>query len=757
MDRPWGATLRRAATALLALVLGACAMPTEFTTPIEDPGSRRIDPRLLGTWYGVSRCRFVSPNDFGPTCYIAGNRPALLIILHITPENDATALTIRQTAIALDLADLYDDDRRRGAGRVIQFEAVAHPALLDGVGYYSLRRRAGFGYDYTGYGEQPHYIVAQLEVDQHDSLHYRLLSHGYLSQVEFKAQGLRHAAVSADDKQVLGYAIAEFDRGRLSAFLRERHYPTIDGYTVGPFQRMTRDLSMASPDTRACAPDRDRRYGRFAALAELSLDLATQGLPREARESATLALAVDRAGLREEVATLNLATITEALGRSDDLEGAKVALKRITDYQATRSPTADANEATRLAERVVTATAWSGNFADATRLAQALPEESLAPRAWAFSVIAAAQVQQGDWSGAIHSARRTGTVGSLLVVEKELARRGDHARARATLMEAAALASGSVRELVSVAEVQLQRGLREDATLTGQVAMAVLGERRSDPLVMERIGLAKLQIELGDRQSARQTLAPISGMIEEGRIKVSDFYLEAAKLVALQFHLGDQPVARDVLQRLLTYLRERETRLDPQRLSNEYDRYQLNEAMVQGYAAVGALEEAISLAQTLSRGQRVRALYSIVEIQQYVDRNPSRSRETLRLAHDSAKALRESDPDAWEVSPNGIAKIAGIHNRAGDRNRAISLYGDAEEIATRAPLRRYQGTDGVRKRVSDLRWIADYQQNEGFAADAKATSLRALEMARSMPDLSPCDSDELLRLLSLPEIERVAR
>jgi hypothetical protein len=198
-------------------------MPTEFTTPIEDPGSRRIDPRLLGTWYGVSRCRFVSPSDFGPTCYIAGNRPALLIILHITPENDATALTIRQTAIALDLADLYDDDRRRGAGRVIQFEAVAHPALLDGVGYYSLLRRAGFGYDYTGDGEQPHYIVAQLEVDQHDSLHYRLLSHGYLTQVELEAQGLRRAAVSRDDKQVLGYPIAEFDRGRLSAFLRDRH------------------------------------------------------------------------------------------------------------------------------------------------------------------------------------------------------------------------------------------------------------------------------------------------------------------------------------------------------------------------------------------------------------------------------------------------------------------------------------------------------------------------------------------------------
>ena len=346
MVRLWEGSLRHAAAALLALTVAACAVPTEFTTPIEDPGTRKIDPRLLGTWYGVSRCRFLSTGEFAATCRVGGNRPALLTFLHITPENDATALTIRETAVALDLADLDEEFRRRAAGRVIQLEVGAHPALLDGVSYYSLRRCAGFGYDYTGDGEQPHYIVAQLDVDDQDLLHYRFLSHGYLNEAEMKAQGLREARVSRDGQPVFAYPIADFTRERLLAFLRERHHPKIDGYTFGPFRRLTRDLNLASTDTLSCRPDRERRFSRFEALVDVSVHLAKQDLPKEARASAALALAAERAGVWRGKFSLPypLATVVEAQGRSGDLRGAQVAIERITDYAIAHSKPEDADE-----------------------------------------------------------------------------------------------------------------------------------------------------------------------------------------------------------------------------------------------------------------------------------------------------------------------------------------------------------------------------------------------------------------------------
>lgn len=753
MGRLCEGSLRRAATALLALTLAACNVPTEFTTPIEDPGTHKIDRRLLGTWYGVSRCRLISTGEFADTCRVAGNRAALLILLHITAGSDETALTIREATVALDLADLSEEIRRRAAGRIIQFEVVAHPALLDGVSYYSLRRRSGFGYDYTADGEQPYYIVAQLDVDEQDFLRYRFLSHGYLTADQLRAQGLREVGASRDGEPVFSYPIAEFTRERLLAFLRESHYPQIAGYTFGPFRRLARDLSLASIDTLACRPDRERRFVRFDALADVSVQLAKQDLPKEARESAALALAAERAGVWQFLLPYRLAKVAEAQARSGDLQGAKVAVERIADYKSTLSTPEDADDAVSLARTMAIATAWAGNIERALRLAEALPEASgdSRPRADAFGSIAAVQAQRGDWAGAMQSARRADAVWALLDVEEELVIRGDRARARATLSEAAVLAGANVHRLLAVAERQWQHGLSADARQTVQAATAVLQAKPDDQHA--RVPLAKVQVGLGDLEGARSTLAPLRGLIEEGRVRISPGDL-AAHLIALQSTVGDQVAARNIQQRSLADLMAREAELDPGHGFYEGNRHRLNVDMVKVYAAVGDVEGAIALAQTLSGGRRVEALYAIVEIQQYATSDSSRVRAPLQLAYDSAQVMRAIDPEAFASSPYGIATMARIHKRAGDDRRARLLYREAEQIANRAPLNRYQHTDGVKRRVSDLLMIAGHEQDDGFAADARQTSLRAFELARSMPELAPCDSDELLLRLALPEIER---
>lgn len=752
MSRSWQTSLWRAVVALMALTLAACAVPTEFTTPIEDPGSRTIDPRLLGTWYGVARCRFVSTGQFTTSCAVAGSRPALLIVLHVSSEQGATALTIRETAVALDLADLVEGIRRRGERRVIQFEVVAYPALIDGVSYYSLRRRAGFGYDYTGTGEQPHYIVAQLEVDEQDSLRYRLLSHEErFSQEQTKAQGLREAVVSKDGKDLFSYPIAEYTRERLLAFLRERHYPTIDGLTYGPFRRMTRDFDAAKFDTLACAPDRDRRYLRFAALADVSVGFAQQDLPTEALTSVALALAAARAGVREGSTMFHLTRVAEVQGMSGDIDGARTTLKQVTDYRdrAANSSTRDAGEMKALANWVFLATAWAGNIAEALRLADSLPDASPSARAWALGSIAEVQAQQGDWAGAMQTARRAGRLDALLGVANRSALRGDQARARATLSEAAALASGNVGELVAVAEAQRKRSLHEDGAKTAQIAAALLLERRNDPLVHERIRLAKLQVEMKDPESARRTLAPIQRLLEEESIGISALYGEAAKLIALESHLGDQAAARYIQQRSLADLREREAKLGAASASDRVERHHLQTAMAQAYAAVGDLEEAIALAQSLGNF-RANALYDIVKILGYVEPDPSRSAKTLQLAYDSARAVHA---EAGGASSYDLVVMAGNHKRAGDDGRARSLYREAAQTAAGASSRRYQGTDGIKVRVSDLLWTALHQHKDGLTTDARESGLKALDLARSMPPLSPCDSDELLGRLALPRFD----
>ena len=102
------------------LALAAWAIPTEFATPIEEPGSRKVDVRLLRTRCGVSDCQFDTFASWGEACREAASRPVLRTVPHIGLENDATALTIRQSAIALDRADLEPNLRSRSQGRAIQ-------------------------------------------------------------------------------------------------------------------------------------------------------------------------------------------------------------------------------------------------------------------------------------------------------------------------------------------------------------------------------------------------------------------------------------------------------------------------------------------------------------------------------------------------------------------------------------------------------------------------------------------------------------
>ena len=116
---------RRAA----CVVTGRAGDTTELATPIEEPGRLKDEVR---TRYGVSGCRFDAFGSWGETCREAAVRPALRTVPHIGLENDTTAFTIRQAAIALDLADLEPELRSRSLRRAIQNVSCVRPVATGG-------------------------------------------------------------------------------------------------------------------------------------------------------------------------------------------------------------------------------------------------------------------------------------------------------------------------------------------------------------------------------------------------------------------------------------------------------------------------------------------------------------------------------------------------------------------------------------------------------------------------------------------------
>jgi len=86
---------------------------------------------------------------------------------------------VRASAIAFHVSGFSDDadaeELRKFHGRILQLEATAYPTRIDGITFYNVRRRAKVGYDYTAPNEQPHYILAELEVTPRDTLEVRLV------------------------------------------------------------------------------------------------------------------------------------------------------------------------------------------------------------------------------------------------------------------------------------------------------------------------------------------------------------------------------------------------------------------------------------------------------------------------------------------------------------------------------------------------------------------------------------------------------
>jgi hypothetical protein len=94
-----------------------------ITVPLADPGEFEIDNRLVGTWYGVSRCSKSDRGDFQP-CQQSTGRPALLTTLQISVKPGSKELLVRGSALALDVGDFESGDRDFLAARVLHFEAT---------------------------------------------------------------------------------------------------------------------------------------------------------------------------------------------------------------------------------------------------------------------------------------------------------------------------------------------------------------------------------------------------------------------------------------------------------------------------------------------------------------------------------------------------------------------------------------------------------------------------------------------------------
>jgi len=163
-------------------MLSACVAPLEFTSPLADPGTERVDPLLVGTWYGVSRCENdrSGPFDVG-ICDKTGGPPVMLTTLHLAAAPDGTSLAVRANVQALDVSDIIKEARDRVHGRVLQFQATAFPATLDGVAYYNIRRAAGVGVPAFGH---------QAPVELGDAPRQQHVGNGFVLKISIAGDGL---------------------------------------------------------------------------------------------------------------------------------------------------------------------------------------------------------------------------------------------------------------------------------------------------------------------------------------------------------------------------------------------------------------------------------------------------------------------------------------------------------------------------------------------------------------------------------------
>ncbi len=715
--------LRLVAVLWAGTLMTACVAPTEFTSPLADPGTVEIDRRLLGTWYGVSHCDSKGNPDFHH-CARIGGQPAMLTALNIKAEAGDREVTVRATVLALDVTNFHEEWQRESAGRVLQIQATAHPASIDGVTYYNIRRHAGVGYDYTGTGESPHFIIAQVELQGQDTLYLRVL-HDWSSS--FDAEGSTRRVDWPIPDGGFSYFLVNAPREQLIARLHATDRDELFPYRVGPFRRLTTRFDATGLETTLCLPDDVRRAGRFVALRDAAYTLARLGLARQARQAADEALKMDALGVREEglPSDVGLGKLIEALAMAGDHEAARATLERALKKHADNPP-----------ESVICAQARVGRVSDAVRMAGQLDGYF---RASALRCIAIIQMEKGDRCGALTTARSTGEGWMLIGVAEAFRQAGDTAAALELLSDAAALSAQDSLRLLSIARDQAEWGDADAARKTLRDAASAASEQRDitpGRPPAPRIGIAELQAQLEDMDAARATLEPMLRQIQPAGIQrwLADQVVQypsdsdIPRIIALQERLGDHAGARQTLDAFVNQ-------------QGQHDRYGY---VALAHAAMGDLPAALEGAKTLG-GWVI--LYEIAAVQRR-NGDAAGASQTLKLAVGEVQMEAQKrlfTPSAVASNPMGKARL---HIEAGDQAAGAFYIALAIEQALH--------TSPTWAQVGELLKVAEGQRDLGQMGGARSTALHAMSIAERMPLMESCDSSLLLDLLGLPELETKA-
>jgi hypothetical protein len=697
----------------VAFVAVACEAPPEFTTPLSDPGTAEVDRRLIGTWYGVSQCRLPG-GDVGP-CGATTGRPALLMTLDITTAPGNEGLLVRATALALDVGDFERGSQEMARGRALRIEATARPTMVNGVIYYSVRRRPGVGYDYTGTGEQPHFLIAQAELADADTLYLRVLS-----KESVPGELGRFREVRTRD---LSYAIVDAPRDRLVALLSAPDQASPFTHSLGPFRRLSSSLDAAGLETESCEPDEARRAPRFVAVVQVANALARVGLKAQARDAVRLAADIAAAGLRPlRYGDANPGSLAEAQVLAGDPGAARATLVRYRKEPGFYPSEPYFRALTRV-----------GDAAEAVTTAARLPY----PAGGILRDIAVIQAEGGDFAGALRTAHEV-REGSLLAdIAAALAERGDAAGARRLFAQAAPAAGDDVRTILEIARKQMKWGYSDDALDTVRIALSGAGDpdQVKDPKVAWRLfQVAEIQADAGDRDGAGRSLAPMLRILEpedSGQwTALPTLRLALHRIVALQVKLGDRAGARHTLERILAYVDDRRTQLSQFEAIGE---------PALAYAANGDSRRAIEMAGSLGTF----ALYEIALVQR--DSGDAEGlRRTLKLALERQQAEKEAAGLSAFSLEGGLRRIR-FHADAGDPDGAAYYVALGLESARQ--------TGPLTARVERLLTVADVQVQIGDRGGARSTALYAFAVARDMPALEPCDSNPLLAILTVPDLE----
>lgn len=746
------------ATALLGplfavtVLLTACSAPTEFTVPLADVGDFEIDGRLAGTWYGVSTCADRDEGDWLDPCRQSGCRPAQLTLLHITPSANRKELHVRATATALDVEDLKGNSGEGGGENLLParsryLEATVHPAKVDGVTYYNVRRREGVGYDYSAKGEKPHFMIAQAELPDPSTLNLRLAFWPYeLRQFgEERRLGL-FGSVGGDP--AASYHVVESTRERLITALRAERGAELLFVTFGPFRRLSAGPALGGLETKVCMPESDGRYPRFNALAETAGLLTRVGLHRMALESTRLALEVVEADPPRRAIDLAfrwgsaLGHVAEAQAAAGDLDAAKA-----TIAMARGKPGYKPYAFSR-------ALALTGRTREAVELAQ---RDDGMIHADTLADIAVIQARSGDPVGALDTARVAGSTLVAIKLAEAFASNGDDVDARTTLK--AALIPGNRRlapvdvDLHSIARWDGERGFvgtYEDLhQIVGTTRGPGAGYSAAAHAVL-RLLVAEQQAERGYTDDARTSLEPTLAFIDEAKRQSQDDPLRAIPLhrvMALQMRLGDGVAARQLLEtQVAVWKAERDvTRSDTTTEPPSPSSYWATRAIALAYAATGNTTEAVAIAKKRSKDEREFGdlRYSIAEIRLRAgDKDGARS--TLAALFRERRAERQG------------AEQHSVEWTARDSPALYSMLGLADAAAyfmsvtvERDALRQHHRMLG--DYFSSMQFGADEQARFGDLGGARTSAIHAFILAKSIPKLQPCRGTWLLSLLWGPD------